>query len=71
MVAASPVNEALARLREVLRATAGVELTELDAAELAGLEEDVCHALLQVFYEAGAVEKRRRGVIMSRAQPSA
>ncbi len=66
MEAALRLNEALARLREVLHATAGVELTDLDAAELAGLEEDVCRALLQVLYETGILEKRRRGVFVCR-----
>jgi hypothetical protein len=66
MEATTRVNEALARLRDALRATAGVELTDLDAAELAGLEEDVCRALLQVLYETGALEKKRRGVFVCR-----
>ena len=67
MEAAMRVNEALTRLRDVLRATAGVELTDLDAAELAGLEDHVCRALLQVLYEAGAIERRRRGVFVCRS----
>jgi DNA-binding IclR family transcriptional regulator len=56
------VKEALARLRAVFRGTAGVELAVTDAARLAGLDDEVCHTLLQVLRDTGVLEQRRSGV---------
>ena len=46
------VNDALGRLRAVFRVTADAELTDSDLAEIAGLDEEECRALLKVLLES-------------------
>ena len=60
------VNDALGRLRAVFRTTADAELTDSDLAEIAGLDEEECRALLKVLLESGAIEQRRSRVFSSR-----
>ena len=62
----SHVNDALGRLRAVFRVTADEELTDSDLAEIAGLDEDECRALLKVLLETGAIEQRRSRVFSCR-----
>lgn len=58
------VKEALARVRHLFVDTAGMELTAADAAQMAGLDGQVCRALLQNLVEAGFLEQRQSGVFV-------
>jgi transcription initiation factor IIE alpha subunit len=60
----------LARLEAVFRETAGAELHDTDVAELAGLEEDECRALLRALHETGVIEERRTRVYVGQAHHS-
>jgi len=60
------LNEALERLRTVFRGTAGVELVDSDVAELAGLDDDNCRALLGILEAAGAIDRPRGRVFVCR-----
>jgi len=66
MSATPDVSEALGRLRSVFRGTAGVELTDTDLAELAGLDAEECRILLGVLLQTGAIERPRNGVFVCR-----
>ena len=55
------VIEALARVRNLF-VDPGARLTTADAARKAGLDSEVCGALLQNLVEAGFLEQRLRGV---------
>jgi len=57
------VKEALARVR-ILFLDPGARLTTADAAQMAGLDRQVCRALLQNLVEAGFLEQRRPGVFV-------
>ena len=57
------VKEALARVRNLF-VEPGVRLTTADAAQMAGLDGQVCGALLQNLVEAGFLEQRLRGVFV-------
>ena len=57
------VKEALARVR-VLFKEPGAKLTTADAAQMAGLDRQVCRGLLQSLVEAGFLERRLRGVFV-------
>ncbi len=56
------VTDALTRLKAVFRETDGQELTVTEAADLAGLDDEVCHRLLRVLRDTGFIEQRRTGV---------
>jgi len=57
------VKEALARVRNLFM-DPGAALTTGDAAQMAGLDRQVCRALLQNLVEAGFLEQRLRGVFV-------
>ena len=57
------VKEALARVR-ILFMEPGAKLTTADAAQMAGLDRQVCRVLLQNLVEAGFLERRLRGVFV-------
>jgi DNA-binding GntR family transcriptional regulator len=57
------VKEALARVRTLFM-DPGATLTNAGAAQLAGLDRQVCRALLQNLVEAGFLEHRPRGVFV-------
>ena len=57
------VKEALARVR-ILFLEPGAKLTTADAAQMAGLDRQVCRVLLQNLVEAGFLERRLRGVFV-------
>ena len=57
------VKEALERVRTVFMGP-GAKLTATDAAQLAGLDRQVCRILLQNLVEAGFLERRLRGVFV-------
>ena len=52
------VKEALARVRNLFL-DPGAKLTTADAAQMAGLDREVCRALLQNLVEAGFLEQPR------------
>lgn len=58
------LSQALTRLRDVFRGTLGVELTESDVAELAGLDHEECRILLMALQQAGAIERLRNRVFV-------
>ena len=57
------VKEALARIRGLF-ADPGARLTTADAAQMAGLDSQVCGALMQNLVDAGFLEQRLRGVFV-------
>jgi DNA-binding IclR family transcriptional regulator len=57
------VKEALARVRSLFM-DPGAKLTNADAAQMAGLDRQVCQALLQSLVESGFLEQRLRGVFV-------
>ena len=62
------VKEALARVR-ILFMEPGAKLTAADAAQMAGLDRQVCRVLLRNLVETGFLERRLRGVFV-RSPPS-
>jgi DNA-binding GntR family transcriptional regulator len=63
------VKEALARVRNLFMEP-GAKLTTADAAEMAGLDREVCRGLLQDLVETGFLEQRLRGVFVRRPSAS-
>ena len=63
------VKEALARVR-ILFLDPVAKLTTADAAQMAGLDRQVCRTLLQNLVEAGFLEQRPQGVFVRRASAS-
>jgi DNA-binding GntR family transcriptional regulator len=57
------VKEALARLRSLFM-DPGAKFTTAGAAQMAGLDREVCRALLRNLVEAGFLEQRLRGVFV-------
>lgn len=57
------VKEALARVQNLFT-DPGAKLTAAGAARMAGLDRQVCRALLQNLVEAGFLEQRLRGVFV-------
>lgn len=57
------VKEALARIRDLF-VDPGARLTTADAAQRAGLDSQVCRALLKNLVDAGFLEQRLRGVFV-------
>jgi DNA-binding GntR family transcriptional regulator len=67
MVQALPTrrfNEALARLQRLFVLRPGVRLTTADAAQMAGLDRQVCRVMLRNLVEAGFLEQRLGGVFV-------
>ena len=63
------VKEALSRIRSLFMDT-GARLTTADAAQLAGLDTQVCGVLLQNLVETGFLEQRLRGVFVRNSSAS-
>jgi DNA-binding GntR family transcriptional regulator len=63
------VKEALARVRTLFMEP-GAKLTTADAAQMAGLDRQVCRVLLQNLVEAGFLERRLRGVFVRSPSPN-
>jgi hypothetical protein len=57
-------NEALARVRHLFMQTADVKLTTADAAQMAGLDRQVCRVLLRNLVDAGFLEQRLGGMFV-------
>ena len=57
------VKEALLRVQNLFL-DPGARLTTADAAQMAGLDSQVCGALMQSLVEAGFLEQRLRGVFV-------
>ena len=56
-------KEALTRVRNLFM-DPGAKLTTADAAQMAGLDRQVCRELLRNLVEAGFLERRLRGVFV-------
>ena len=63
-------KEALARLQHVFVETPGVKLTTAAAAQMAGLDRQVCRVMLRTLTETGFLEQGLRGVFVRRASDS-
>lgn len=63
-------KEALARVQQLFMVTPGVKLTTADAAQLAGLDRQVCRVLLRNLIEAGFLEQRLGGVFVRSSSAS-
>jgi hypothetical protein len=59
-------KEALARVQHLFVDAPGVKLTAADAAQMAGLDRQVCRALLRTLIETGFLERRMKGVFVRR-----
>lgn len=57
-------NEALARLQRLFMLRSGVRLTTADAAQMAGLDRQVCRVMLRNLVESGFLEQRLGGVFV-------
>jgi len=57
------VKEALARVRSLFM-DPGAKLTTAGAAQMAGLDRQVCRVLLRNLVESGFLEQRLRGVFV-------
>lgn len=57
-------NEALARLQRLFMLRSGVRLTTADAAQMAGLDRQVCRVMLRNLVETGFLEQRLGGVFV-------
>lgn len=55
-------KEALARIRKLFMEAPGVKLTTVGAAQMAGLDRQVCRVLLRNLIEAGFLEQGPGGV---------
>jgi hypothetical protein len=63
-------KEALARLQQLFVDLPGVTLTTADAAQMAGLDRQVCRVLLRTLTETGVLEQRVRGLFVRRSSGS-
>ena len=63
-------KEALARVQHLFVDTPGVKLTTADAAQMAGLDRQVCRVLLRTLTETGFLEQRMRGMFVRRSSDS-
>jgi GTP-sensing pleiotropic transcriptional regulator CodY len=59
-------KEAVARVQNLFVDTSGVQLTAADAAQMAGLDRQVCRVVLRTLTESGVLEQRMRGVFVRR-----
>ena len=60
-------KEALARVQHLFVDTPGVQLTSADAAQMAGLDGQVCRVVLRTLTESGVLEQCMRGVFVRRS----
>ena len=63
-------KEALARVQHLFVDTSGAQLTPADAAQMAGLDRQVCRVLLRTLTESGFLEQRMKGVFVRRSSDS-
>ena len=63
-------KEALARVQHLFVHTPGVKLTTADAAQMAGLDRQVCRVVLRTLIETGFLEQRVRGMFVRRSSAS-
>ncbi len=63
-------NEALARVQQLFMQTPDVKLTTADAAQMAGLDRQLCRVLLRNLIHAGFLEQRLGGVFVRRSSTS-
>jgi predicted transcriptional regulator of viral defense system len=63
-------KEALGRVQHLFVETPGATLTTADAAQMAGLDRQVCRVLLRTLIEAGFLEQRVRGMFVRRSPDS-
>jgi predicted transcriptional regulator of viral defense system len=63
-------KEALARVQHLFVDTPGVALTTADAAQIAGLDRQVCRILLRTLTEKGFLEQRMKGAFVRRPSDS-
>jgi response regulator of citrate/malate metabolism len=61
---------ALARVQDLFVDTPGVKLTTADAAQMAGLDRQVCRVLLRTLIDTGFLEQRVRGTFVRRSPDS-
>ena len=60
-------KQALARVQHLFVDTPGVKLTTADAAQMAGLDRQVCRVLLRTLINTGFLEQRMTGVFVRRS----
>jgi hypothetical protein len=63
-------KEALARVQHVFTQAPGLQLTAADAARMAGLDGQLCGALLRNLIDTGFLEERLGGVFVRRSSAS-
>ena len=63
-------KEALARLQHLFVDPPGVRLTAADAAQMTGLDRQVCRVLLRTLTETGVLEQRMSGLFVRRSSDS-
>jgi hypothetical protein len=63
-------KEALARVQHLFVETSGVQLTPAGAAQMAGLDRQVCRVVLRTLTESGVLEQPMRGVFVRRSSDS-
>ena len=63
-------KEALARVQQLFVDPPGVRLTTADAAQMAGLDRQVCRVLLRTLIETGFLEQGVTGMFVRRASDS-
>jgi hypothetical protein len=63
-------KEALARVQHLFVDAPGVQLTPADAAQMAGLDRQVCRVVLRTLTESGVLEQGMRGVFVHRSSDS-
>lgn len=62
-------KEALARVKDLFVDTPGVKLTTADAAQIAGLDRQVCRVSLRTLTNTGFLEQHVRGMFVRRGFP--
>jgi hypothetical protein len=63
-------KEAVARVQNLFVDTPSVQLTAADAAQMAGLDRQVCRVVLRTLTESGVLAQRMRGVFVRRSVDS-
>ena len=63
-------KEALARVRHLFMQAPGIRLTTADAAQMAGLDGQVCGVLLRKLIDVGFLEERLGGVFVRNSSAS-
>jgi hypothetical protein len=63
-------KEALARVQQLFVDPPGVRLTTADAAQMAGLDRQVCRVMLRTLTDTGILEQRIGGLFVRRSSDS-